>query len=90
MSFSTFDQEIRNSEHYIDTTAYKAIIHIDGPNLISNKRKIKYVKQKLKMLKCDFLIEPTKDDVDNLMALNSEQAIDKWVVKIIKDHWNNE
>ena len=90
MSFSTFNQEIRNSEYYLDTTAYEAIRRINGPNLISNKRKIKYVKQKLKMLKCDFLIEPTKDDIDNLMTLNSEAAIDKWVIKIIKDHWSNE
>lgn len=89
MSFSTFNQEIRNGEHYIDETAYKAIKNVIGPDSIDHKRKIEYVKKKIKMLKYDFLIDPTQEEIDNLLALNSELAIDRWTVKIIKDHWDN-
>lgn len=81
MSYNDF----KNAEHYDDPTAYEAIKRIE----ISEKRK-KYIKKKLEMLYKEFLIQPTKEDIEALFKCENESSIDRMVVYIIKKHWEED
>ena len=46
-----------------------------------------FLASKLKMLRKDMLIEPTREELDQLYSLNSMVAIDNMVHSIIDRHW---
>jgi hypothetical protein len=47
-----------------------------------------YVREKLKMLRGEMLIEPTADELNHLVELQTEGDIDRAVHSIIARHWN--
>lgn len=47
----------------------------------------KLVKEKIKMLKRDFLIEPTEEEIAHLNELKTEQQVETYVRIIINTHW---
>jgi hypothetical protein len=47
-----------------------------------------YIKEKLKMLRGEMFIEPTKEELDHLFELTDEGDIDRAVHSIIARHWN--
>ena len=46
----------------------------------------KYIEDKLKILKRDFLIRPTAKELEHVMSLKTEYEIDTAIRKIIIDH----
>ena len=46
-----------------------------------------YVKAKIKILKRDFCIYPTEEEIEHLNTLNTQIAIDNAVISIINRHW---
>lgn len=49
----------------------------------------KYVEAKLKILRRDFCIEATEEEVAHLNTLETEIAIDNAILSIINHHWDN-
>lgn len=47
----------------------------------------KYVRDKLRILKRDFRIEATTDEINHLNTLTTQTAIDNAVLSIINRHW---
>lgn len=47
-----------------------------------------YVKAKLKMLRDDMYIVPTKAEIDHLYSLTDQHDIDRAVASVIDRHWN--
>lgn len=50
----------------------------------------KYINERLLILKRDFLIEPTEEELDHLGTLKTEMAIDAAIRKIYESHWDEE
>ena len=50
----------------------------------------KYIKERLLILKRDFLIEPTEEELNHLHTLKTEMAIDAAIRKIYESHWDEE
>jgi hypothetical protein len=48
----------------------------------------KYIKAKLKILRRDFCIEPTLDEIVHLQKLKTQIAIDNAVLSIINHNWS--
>ena len=48
----------------------------------------KYVKDKLRILKRDFYIEATYEEVSHLKTLKTQTAIDNAILSIINRHWD--
>ena len=48
----------------------------------------KYIKQKLKILRRDFCIEPTEEEIAHLNTLTTQVTIDNAILTIINNHWN--
>ena len=46
-----------------------------------------YRKAKLKMLREDFMIDVTDEELNHLNTLESEISIDRYARKIINNHW---
>jgi hypothetical protein len=72
---------------YGETTGRKPGQYDAGylPEFVSADR---YVDAKLKMLKCEMLIEPTDEEIAHLYELKTETAIDNAVHSIIARHWD--
>lgn len=47
----------------------------------------KYVKAKLKILRRDFYIEPTEEEIKHLNELKTQISIDNAILAIINNHW---
>ena len=47
----------------------------------------KYVKDKLRILKRDFYIEATEEEIAHLKTLTTQTAIDNAILTIINRHW---
>ena len=47
-----------------------------------------YVEFKLEMLRKEMYIEPTEEEIEHLMSLDSELRIDNAVRSIIERHWS--
>lgn len=47
----------------------------------------KLVEEKIKMLRKDFLIEPTEEEIAHLKELKTEQQVETYVRIIINSHW---
>lgn len=61
------------------------------PGQLSVRQRVRldrYVDAKLKMLKCEMLIEATDEEINHLYSLKSETAIDNAVHSIIARHWD--
>ena len=91
MSSACKRNERRNAEGYSDPTAYQAIIHIEGlkENTYEIER-VQYIRNKIIMLRRDFLVNPTPDEINKLLKIHGESNIDRAVVHIIKKHWEND
>lgn len=48
----------------------------------------KYVEAKVRILKRDFCIRPTEEEIEHLYTLKTQTAIDNAVLSIINHHWN--
>jgi hypothetical protein len=48
----------------------------------------KYVDAKVRILKRDFCIRPTEEEIEHLYTLKTQTAIDNAVLSIINHHWN--
>ena len=48
----------------------------------------KYVKDKLRILKRDFHIEATYEEISHLNTLKTQTAIDNAILSIINHHWD--
>jgi hypothetical protein len=48
----------------------------------------KYIKAKVKILKRDFCIKPTKEEEEHLYELATQISIDNAIQSIIDRHWN--
>lgn len=48
----------------------------------------KYVKDKLRILKRDFCIEATYEEVSHLKTLTTQTSIDNAILSIINRHWD--
>ncbi len=80
---------IKNPSGYIDLTAFIALNNVDKTEEIS-KEKADYIREKYRMLVCDFLVFPTEKELLSLYKYRTKQEIDKATVKIILTHWDNE
>jgi hypothetical protein len=63
---------------------------LEGYNVIypsSFETPEKYIKERLLILKRDFLIEPTEEELDHLHTLKTEIAIDAAIRKICNSRW---
>lgn len=49
----------------------------------------KYIEQKLKILRRDFYIEPTEEEIVHLSTLTTQIAIDNAILSIINRRWDN-
>jgi chromatin segregation and condensation protein Rec8/ScpA/Scc1 (kleisin family) len=47
----------------------------------------KLIEEKIKMLRKDFLIEPTEEEIAHLKELKTEQQVETYVRIIINTHW---
>ena len=54
-------EKLKESKNYFDEFVAMCVIHLSFLNIISNKIKIKYKKNKVKKKKC-YLYLPNKDD----------------------------
>lgn len=52
------------------------------------KTPVKYVEAKLKILRRDFKIDLTEEEIAHLNTLKTQIAIDNAVLSIINHHWN--
>lgn len=48
----------------------------------------KFVEEKIKMLKRDFRVHPTIEEIEHLKSLTTEGDINRAVASIIDRHWN--
>lgn len=56
------------------------------PRFINHEQ---YVEAKLRILRCDMYIEPTKEEIEHLHELKTKTAIDNAVHSIINRHWKD-
>ena len=49
----------------------------------------KYVEAKLKILRRDFRITPTEEEIKHLKTLKTQISIDNAILSIINHHWDN-
>jgi hypothetical protein len=49
----------------------------------------KYIKAKLKILRRDFCVRPTEEEIAHLKTLTTEIGIDNACLGIINRHWDN-
>lgn len=90
MSIIDKRNEALNAEGYYDPTAFNAIKNIEGVYDSRDISRIKYIEKKIIMLRTQFLIHPTDEEIAHLFDLKSEHAIDKAAVHIIKKHWEED
>ena len=64
---------------------------MDDPYINSHSPKFstpgKYIKEKLKILRRDFCINPTEEEIAHLHTLTAQIPIDNAVITIMKRHW---
>ena len=80
----------RNAEGYYDPTAFNAIKNIEGLHDSQDISRREYIEKKIIMLRTQFLVHPTDEEIAHLFELKSERTIDRAVVHIIKKHWEED
>lgn len=79
----------KNASGCFDLTAYYAMKNIDRKS--DDRTALRdYVHKKLKMIKEDFFVNPTEQEVLSLFACKNEYSVDKKAVGIIISHWEKE
>ena len=48
----------------------------------------KYIEQKLKILRRDFHVDPTEEEISHLNTLTTQVTIDNAILSIIARHWD--
>ena len=90
MSIINRRNEALNVEGYYDPTTFNAIKNIEGLYDSNDVNRRNYIEKKIIMLRTQFLVHPTTDEITHLFELKSEYAIDKAVEHIIKKHWEED
>ena len=63
---------------------YEPYINSHSPTFTTPK---KYIEQKLKILRRDFCIQPTANEILHLDTLTTQTSIDNAILSIINRHW---
>lgn len=96
MNNKSFQISKQNGEGYNDPTAYAAL-----RNIKHNEKDIdkynnqfidaqQYVFERVYILRNDFLIYPTDDELSRLKHMSIKKDIDKYIRKLIKKHWDED
>lgn len=64
---------------------YEPYINSHSPTFTTPK---KYIEQKLKILRRDFCIQPTEEEITHLNTLTTQITIDNAILSIIAHHWD--